>query len=51
MMRAFKTGYKPVPKKNVKFIFPLKERKSAVLLFPHSPGFRFSNEIVQKIES
>ena len=51
MMRAIKTGYKPALKKHVKFTFPLKERKRAVLLFPHSPCFRSSNEIVQKIES
>ena len=48
-MRAIKTGYKPVPKKHVKFIFPLKERKSALLLFPHSPGFRSSMKSFKKL--
>ena len=48
-MRAIKTGYKPVPKKHVKFIFPLKGRKSAVLLFPYSPCFRSSIKSFKKL--
>ena len=48
-MRAIKTGYKPVPKKHVKFIFRLKERKSAVLLFPYSPCFRSSMKSFKKL--